>query len=246
MATVVLIRHGRSTANSSGILAGRLPDVRLDEKGRTQVEALAERLSAVSVVEAWSSPLERCDATATAALSGMDVPPELRHDDRFLECDYGEWQGRSIPGLAKESLWGVVQSHPSAAVFPGGESLVAMSQRMVSAVREHDARIEAEHGPDAVWLLTSHGDPIKAVLADALGMHLDLFQRIVVDPASASIVRYSGSRPYLLTSNSSSGDLGWLTSGSQHAATTSSGDAVPGGGAGHEDGTPDAARPVGA
>ena len=103
-----------------------------------------------------------------------------------------------------------MQSQPSAAAFPGGESMGAMQARAVAAVRRHDAAVEAEHGPGAVWVAVSHGDIIKSILADALGMHLDLFQRISVDPASVSIVRYTPSRPYVLATNTHEGDLAWL------------------------------------
>jgi broad specificity phosphatase PhoE len=95
-------------------------------------------------------------------------------------------------------------------VFPGGESLQAMQARSVEAVRRHDAAIEAEHGAGAVWVAVSHGDIIKSILADALGMHLDLFQRLFVDPASVSIVRYTATRPYVMASNTHAGDLSWL------------------------------------
>ena len=98
--------------------------------------------------------------------------------------------GPAVSELAKEKLWSVVQTQPSAAAFPGGESLAAMQARSVAAIRRHDAAFEAEHGPGAVWVAVSHGDIIKSVLADALGMHLDLFQRITVNPGSVSIVRY--------------------------------------------------------
>ncbi|MFC6152491.1 MSMEG_4193 family putative phosphomutase [Nocardioides yefusunii] len=243
MATVVLVRHGRSTANTSGVLAGRTPGVLLDDHGEAQVAALGARLTDVRFAAAVTSPLERCVATATAALSQVpdDLRPSLVHDPAVLECDYGEWQGRTIAELAKEPLWSVVQAQPSRVTFPGGESMGEMSHRVVRAVREHDARIEAEHGPGAVWLLASHGDPLKAVLADALGMHLDLFQRVMVDPASVSVVRYSAARPYVVTMNSAAGDLGWLTPPpspddtphvAPHGGTTASDDAVIGGGAG--------------
>lgn len=232
MATVVLVRHGRSTANTSGVLAGRLLGVHLDATGEEQVAALGLRLAPVRFSAAVTSPLERCVATARAALAHTAPTPELIEDPAVTECDYGQWQGRTIKELADEPLWATVQAQPSAATFPGGESMVDMSSRMVRAVREHDTRIEAEHGSDAVWLLASHGDPLKAVLADALGLHLDHFQRIVVDPASVSVVRYTAARPYLLASNTHAGDLSWLSSGTRHAATTTAGDAVPGGGAG--------------
>ena len=131
-------------------------------------------------------------------------------DRGLTECDYGEWQGRPLKDLAKEPLWKTVQAQPSAAHFPGGESMAAMQARVVDAVRRRDAAIEQEHGPGAVWVAVSHGDLVKAVLADALGMHLDLFQRINVDPASVSIVRYTASRPFVLATNTHDGDLSWL------------------------------------
>jgi 2,3-bisphosphoglycerate-dependent phosphoglycerate mutase len=128
-------------------------------------------------------------------------------DQGLVECAYGEWTGRPLRELSKEKLWNAVQHQPSAVRFPGGESMSEMSARAISAVREWDARLQAEHGPHAVWAAVSHGDIIKAVLADALGMHLDSFQRIVVDPASISIVRYTEARPYLITANSTTVDL---------------------------------------
>ncbi len=138
-------------------------------------------------------------------------PPSRAQTDRGLtECDYGEWQGRALKDLAKEKLWATVQAQPSAATFPGGESMVAMQARAVSAVRRRDALVEAEHGAGAVWLAVSHGDVIKSILADALGMHLDLFQRLHVDPASVSIIRYTATRPYVLATNTHAGDLSWL------------------------------------
>jgi probable phosphomutase (TIGR03848 family) len=123
------------------------------------------------------------------------------------EVDYGDWTGRSLKDLMKEPLWRVVQAHASAAIFPGGEGLAAMQSRAVAAVRAHDARITEEHGEHAVWLVCSHGDVIKAILADALGQHLDAFQRIVVDPASVSVVRYTETRPFVLRVNENGGDL---------------------------------------
>ncbi len=128
-----------------------------------------------------------------------------------------------------------MQTQPSAAAFPDGESMSAMQARAVSAVRRLDAGYEAEHGPGAVWVAVSHGDIIKSVLADALGMHLDLFQRLQVDPASVSIVRYTGTRPYVLATNTHAGDLSWLKQAPRKRATRSrksAEDAQVGGGAG--------------
>lgn len=228
MATVILVRHGRTTANVDGILAGRLPGVMLDDVGREQAARTGERLGVVRLVGLVSSPLERCQDTARALLERQSGELAVQLDESLTECGYGEWQGRALGELAKEPLWSVVQTQPSAAAFPGGESLAAMQARAVAAVRGHDAAFEAEHGPGAVWAAVSHGDVIKAVLADALGMHLDLFQRIVVGPASVSIVRYGRTRPDVVATNTDSGDLAWLRSSGPVV------DAAVGGGAGHD------------
>lgn len=222
MATVILVRHGRSTANTAGVLAGRSAGVRLDERGREQAEEVARRLATVRVAAVVTSPITRCRQTArtiAAALPGVPV----RTDRGLTECDYGEWTGGSLKELAKTELWQVVQGQPSAAQFPGGESLAGMGARAVAAVRRLDAAIAAEHGETAVWVAVSHGDPIKAVLADALGTHLDQFQRIMVDPASVSVVGYGPGGPHVATMNSHAGDLTWVGGGAE---------AVVGGGAG--------------
>ncbi len=231
MATVILVRHGRSTSNSAGTLAGRLSGVELDETGHRQVLAVSDRLAQVPLRALYSSPLTRCRQTAAAIADrhpGLSVAPL----DSITECDYGDWQGGSIKELAKEPLWRVVQRQPSAATFPGGESMLAMQARMVAAIRGTDAAIEAEHGAHAVWVAVSHGDPIKSVVADALGMHLDQFQRIQVDPASLTIIRYTAERPYLLAANTHGGDLGWLAAEHPSAVVEGEPGAVLGGGAG--------------
>ena len=226
MATVLLVRHGRTTANASGVLAGRTAGVKLDAVGLEQAARAAERLAAVPLVAVVSSPLERCRQTARILTARQTGEPLTPLDRAITECDYGQWQGRTLSELSKEPLWSVVQSQPSAAVFPGGESLAAMQARSVSAIRRLDAEFEAAHGPNAVWVAVSHGDIIKSVLADALGMHLDLFQRISVGPASISIVRYGANRPDVVSTNTDSGDLSWLA---KAAPVT---DAPVGGGAG--------------
>jgi probable phosphomutase (TIGR03848 family) len=202
---VILIRHGRSTANGSGVLAGRTPKVGLDDTGRAQAKALPDRLAGVPLAEAVVSPMLRCKQTVAPLLDERGLRRTV--EARLSEVDYGDWTGRELKTLFKEPLWRVVQGHPSAAVFPGGEGLAAMQARAVNAVREHDARISAEHGEHAVWLLCSHGDVLKAILADALGQHLDSFQRIVVDPASISVVRYTEVRPFVLRVNDHSSDF---------------------------------------
>lgn len=230
MATVILVRHGRTTANAAGTLAGRLPGVRLDDTGRAQAEAAAARLAGVKLAAVVTSPLERCRETAAPIARQAGLKPLTERG--IVECDYGDWQGRSLRELAKEKLWGTVQAHPSAATFPGGESMPAMVARAVEAVRRRDAAIDSLHGPGAVWVAVSHGDIIKALLADALGMHLDLFQRIAVDPASISVVRYTTTRPYVLGMNTHDGGLGWLTPAKRSRSRRRSTDAAVGGGSG--------------
>jgi probable phosphomutase (TIGR03848 family) len=207
VATVILLRHGRTTSNAGGTLAGHQP-TELDEAGRAQAEAVRARLAAGAfpLAAVVSSPLLRCRQTLALALP-QAAPVE---EERLVECRYGEWEGQALKTLAKQPLWRVVQAHPSAATFPGGESLAAMSSRAVAAVRDWDARVEAGHGPDAVWLACSHGDVIKSIVADALGMHLDLFQRISVDPASLTIIRYTPLRPFVFRLNDTAGDLAVL------------------------------------
>ncbi|MEU2505641.1 histidine phosphatase family protein [Streptomyces sp. NPDC007863] len=227
MATLILVRHGRSTANTSGLLAGRTPGVALDERGAAQAAALPARLAGIPLAAALSSPLQRCRETLQPLL---DARPELplHIEERVNECDYGDWSGRKLAELNDEPLMEVVQAHASAAAFPGGESMRAMQTRAVDAVRDWNARIEAEHGEDAVYALCSHGDVIKSLVADALGLHLDLFQRIHVDPCSLTVIRYTRLRPFLVRL----GDTGDLAALAPRETPGAGGTAEVGGGAG--------------
>ena len=230
MATVVLLRHGRTTSNAGGTLAGHQP-TELDDAGLAQAAAVGERLRTAGVVPhlVLSSPLIRCRQTVAAALPDATVfeEPDL------VECDYGEWSGQPLKTLAKLPLWKVVQAHPSAAVFPGGEAMAAMSARAVAAVRSADARATAEHGDGAIVLACTHGDVIKAIVADAMGVHLDLFQRIAVDPGSLTVIRYTPLRPFVIRLNDIGGDLSGLKPPKGRARRRRvSSDAAVGGGAG--------------
>jgi probable phosphomutase (TIGR03848 family) len=231
VATLLLLRHGRTTANADGGLAGHRP-VELDDTGRAQATAVGERLRGVPLAAVVSSPLIRCRQTLELALPG--VPPHL--EEGLVECGYGDWEGQPLKRLAKDPLWPVVQLHPSAVVFPGGEAMAAMATRAVAAVRRWDASVNAGHGPEAVWLACSHGDVIKAIVADALGMHLDLFQRIVADPASVTAIRYTATRPFVLRLNDTGGDLSALVPPKKRRrprrARPAESDAAVGGGAG--------------
>jgi len=197
--TVILLRHGRSTSNTAGVLAGRSEGVDLDDKGREQAAGLIDRIGELPIRAVVCSPMQRCRRTVEPLAEALCLQPLI--DDRLSEVDYGEWTGRKIGDLAKEPLWRVVQAHPSAAVFPGGEGLAQVQARAVAAVREHDRRLADQHGGDALWLACTHGDVIKAVIADALGTHLDSFQRVTADPGSVSVVRYTQLRPFVLHAN---------------------------------------------
>ena len=210
----------------------RQPGVHLDETGREQATRTAERLAAVPLAGIVTSPLERCRETAKALAEAQRERVRVTAERGLLECDYGEWEGRKLGQLSRLKLWRAVQRHPSGVTFPGGEAMAEMSARAVAAVRRHGARVETAAGPSAVWAAVTHGDLVKAILADALGLHLDQFQRIHVDPGSISIVRYTGTRPYVLASNTHAGDLSWLTPPRKGRRTRTSDDAPIGGGSG--------------
>jgi probable phosphomutase (TIGR03848 family) len=227
---VLLVRHGL-TATTGAVLTGWTPGIPLDDRGRGQAAALAVRLAPVRLDAIISSPLERCVQTAEA-LAGTGGSA-VRQDERLAECRYGDWTGKPLKKLAREPLWRVVQAHPSAVRFPGasGESMLDMQHRAVSSVRDWNARL----GADAAYLICSHGDVIKAVIADSLGMHLDMLQRIQVDPCSLSVIRYTPLRPFLLRMNDTGGgteSLARRDAKGPGAAALGESDAAVGGGAG--------------
>lgn len=239
MPTVVLVRHGRTQANSDGVLAGRSPGVHLDDLGTQQAARAGERLAVLRLARVVSSPLDRTVETAKAVVRAQTEPVQLRRDRGLVEVGYGEWTGRKLRELAKEKLWRTVQAHPSAVVFPAGEALAAVQHRAVAAIRRHDAEVEAEHGPDAAWVAVSHGDVIKAIVADAMGLHLDQFQRIVADPGSVTVVRYTPQRPFVLHLNDQGSDLSSLRPSPRRrrsrrsaAMSDAASDAAVGGGSG--------------
>lgn len=197
--TVILVRHGRSTSNTAHTLAGRSAGVDLDDRGREQAAALVDRLAGLPIKALVRSPLLRCERTLVPLAAALELTPTV--DERLTEVDYGSWTGRALGELVKEPLWSVVQQQPSAAIFPDGEGLADVQARAVAAVREHDRLLASAHGADALWVACTHGDVIKAVIADALGTHLDSFQRITADPASASVIRYTPARPFVVHVN---------------------------------------------
>ena len=224
VATLILLRHARSAANGSGILAGRSPGVGLDDAGSAQVAGLSKRLAEVPISSIVASPLQRCQDTVRALAGERGLTPVA--EPGLSEVDYGDWTNRKVSELTQEKLWSVVQQHPSAAVFPGGEGLAQVQARAVAAVRDYDRRL----GDDEVWLVCTHGDVIKAVLADALGLHLDGFQRIVVDPCSLSVVRYTETRPFVVKINDTGSDVSALLPPKESEQQSS--DAVVGGSTG--------------
>jgi probable phosphoglycerate mutase len=227
------VRHGL-TASTGAALTGRTPGISLDDRGRGQAKAVAERLAGVELDAIISSPLDRCAQTAeTIADSQPAGKLEVQTDDRLVEVGYGDWTGRSLRKLSHEPLWRVVQAHPSAVTFPGqgGEALADVQRRAVTAVREWNDKL----GPSAVYLICSHGDVIKALLADSLGLHLDLYQRIIIDPCSLSVIRFTPLRPFVERLNDTGGSVTALARSTKTPAGPSglrSGDAPVGGGAG--------------
>lgn len=250
VALLLLVRHGHSTANADAVLAGWSEGVGLTDRGRAEAERLAERLSGVEVARLVTSPLQRCRETAGLLLPGATA--EVVED--LGECHYGAWTGRPIVELTTEPLWRTVQDDPANARFPdsetyAAESLAEMAHRVVAAIRRIDAEVEAERGPDAVWVAVSHGDPIKAVLADTMGAGLAGLQRVHVDPASVSVIRRTNNvangrgrdgaeagdhdrprdRAMVLAVNSAGDAIG---RGHTSAPTVPEGDATVGGGTG--------------
>jgi len=203
--TVLLVRHGL-TAATGHTLSGGTPGIPLDDRGRAQARALGTRLARLPLDAIVTSPLDRCRQTAEAVAAARDSRgPEIRQDERLGECRYGDWTGKPLRKLAKEPLWRVVQAHPSAVRFPGpaGESMLDTQHRAVAAVREWNETL----GPRATYLICSHGDVIKGIIADCLGLHLDLSQRIQADPCSLTVIRYTPLRPFLLRMNDTGGGI---------------------------------------
>jgi len=216
------------------VLTGWLPGVGLDERGRAQAAALAARLAPVPLDAIVTSPLDRCRQTTEPIAAARDGSMDgVVTDARLGECHYGDWTGKALKELEKDPLWPVVQAHPSAVRFPGseGESMLDMQHRAVAAVREWNNKL----GKDATYLICSHGDVIKAIVADSLGLHLDQCQRIQADPCSLTVIRYTTLRPFLLRLNDVGGgvdDLLPQAAAAAHAGLAAESDAVVGGGAG--------------
>ncbi len=194
MTTLVLIRHATNDWVHKGLLAGWTPGVHLNEDGRVQAKALGERLAAAEFDAIYSSPLERAleTAEAVAAPHGLDV----RIHEGIGEVQYGKWNGRSLRELVKQPLWRSVQIYPSGTRFPNGETIGEMQARVMNALDE----IRAAH-PNGIVAVVAHADVIKAAVAYYVGVPLDLFQRLVISPASVTVIGFSHFGPRLLTMN---------------------------------------------
>jgi probable phosphoglycerate mutase len=226
---VLLVRHGL-TAVTGSVLSGWTPGIALDDRGNAQAQALAARLAPVTLDAIITSPLDRCAQTAGVIAAGRPGVP-FHRDERLGECKYGDWTGQPLKRLAKDPLWRVVQQHPSAVRFPGpdGESMLDMQHRAVSAVRNWNSTL----GRDACYLVCSHGDVIKAIVTDALGLHLDQCQRIQADPCSLTVIRYTPLRPFVVRMNDTGGDVsGLIRREDGRSGRRAESDGAVGGGAG--------------
>ena len=197
---LLLVRHG-VTATTGKVLPGRRPGLHLSDEGQKQAERAARRIAALPKVAAiYSSPVERARETAQAIGKARRMP--VRIERGLLECDIGSWTGRKLDELRKLPVWDVVQRHPSAFRFPNGESFPDVQTRITNAI----FRLVAQH-PGRIVVAVSHADPIKTAVAHALGVPLDLFQRISIATASITAIAYGRTDTNVLTVNSTDGDL---------------------------------------
>jgi probable phosphomutase (TIGR03848 family) len=200
---VLLVRHGQ-TPTTGAVLPGRAKGLHLADAGHQQAERVAQRVAELKQIDAiYASPLER--ARETAAPIGVARGQKVQVDRGLVECDFGEWTGAELKALMKLPEWQTVQRAPSTFRFPGGESFTEMQSRMVGAVD----RLRAKH-PGGTIVCVSHADPIKALVAHAMGTHLDLFQRIVISTCSVSAIAYTAGGPIVLTVNSTGASLAEL------------------------------------
>ena len=224
MTRILLIRHAHSVANQRGILAGRTEGIYLTEEGESQSAELAKRLSGSKISKVHISPLERCHLTINPLLKSLPVKerPKIQINDDLSEVDYGKWTGKKLTSLYREKLWKVVQNRPSAMYFPEGEGLAQMQVRAMRAV--HAAAAEG-----GLQIIVSHGDVIKSVVASVLGTHLDNFQKIVIDPASITVLDFDGADFRILTLNNTTTPIAELAKTSSTKRVTR---ALIGGGSG--------------
>jgi probable phosphomutase (TIGR03848 family) len=191
--TVLLVRHGQ-TPTTGDVLPGRAKGLHLADTGRAQAERAAAHVKEAKPTALYTSPLERARETAAPIATTLGIKAVV--DKGLLECDFGDWTGRKLKELAKLPEWKTVQRYPSGFRFPGGESFAEMQTRMTDAL----SRLCQQH-PGETIVCVSHADTIKAAVADALGTHLDLFQRIVISPCSITTIAYGSEGPTVLGVN---------------------------------------------
>ena len=198
MSRLVFLRHAHSMANDQGVLSGRLPGISLSKSGFTQAESLIERLGASSFDEILVSPMERCSQTISPWLQSKysNGVGEYRLEDNLNEVDYGLWSGRKLSKLSKDPLWKVIQSTPSKVQFPEGEKIKAAQRRALNSI--HEAHAKKKSGS---YLFVSHGDIIKSTIAALIGLPLDSFQNLIVNPASLTVIDFDGNSGRLLSYN---------------------------------------------
>ncbi len=206
MTRIVLLRHAHSSANAKAILAGRAPGVDLSDRGRKESHQLAERLKEINFSLIRVSPMERCSQTIAPLIAqlskGRRAKPIIELENDLVEVDYGKWTGRKLSVLSRDKAWKIVQNNPSAMYFPGGEGLLDVQARAMRAL--NSAAKTPGKGPK---LLVSHGDVIKSIVASVLGSHLDHFQKIIIDPASLTILDFNGVDYRVLTLNSTTAPI---------------------------------------
>ena len=204
MPKIVLIRHAHSTANAAGVLSGQLPNVNLSKSGQEQAERLAERLGKLTIAQVHVSPMDRCSQTLAPWLAKYGKGVTVTLEPNLVEVDYGKWSGKKLAKLSRAKLWRKVQGQPSAVTFPDGESLAQMQVRAMQSVHDFFA------SDQEMTIMVSHGDVIKAIVASSMGMHLDDFQRIVIDPASITILESNGGAIRLTRLNDSDSSVSEL------------------------------------
>ena len=206
MTRIVLLRHAHSSANAKAILAGRAPGVDLSDRGRKESQDVAKRLKEINFSLIRVSPMERCAQTIEPLLAQLsksrEAKPIVEVESDLVEVDYGKWTGRKLAILSRDKAWKVVQNTPSAMYFPGGEGLLDVQARAMRALNS------AANTPGrGAKLLVSHGDVIKSIVASVLGTHLDHFQKIVIDPASLTVLDFNGVDYRVLTLNSTTAPI---------------------------------------
>ena len=193
MSEFYLIRHGDHDWLKKGI-AGRIPGVHLNVRGKKQAEELAQRLARVKFDAIYSSPLERAMESAEPTARAKEM--EIKVSPEILELDFGEWSGATFEKLKNDPRWAEWNKHRSVTRMPGGELMSEVQSRVVAFL----ARLHAENR-EGIFALFSHGDVIRAAICYVLGMPLDLLPRVDVEPASVSIIQFGGGSPRVVAVN---------------------------------------------